>query len=148
MRCTLVWLMPIAFAIVRTLQCVAFAGRSFAVLAITLSRPLGRAAAYPVAGSCRAASLRCRPRIAFLKQIDRTAAKHLDLHLIVDNYGTHKTAEVQAWLAKHSRFKLHFIPTSSSRFNLVERFSAQHFRQRRRTGGSNPRLPRPPQRRS
>jgi hypothetical protein len=41
-------------------------------------------------------------------------AKHLDLHLVLDNYGTHKTAEVKAWLAKHPRFKLHFTPTSVS----------------------------------
>ena len=59
--------------------------------------------------------------IRFLKKIDRTVAKHLDLHLIVDNYTTHKTKEVQAWLERHPRFKLHFIPTSSSWLNLVER---------------------------
>ena len=58
----------------------------------------------------------------FLRKIDRTVAEHLDLHLIVDNYTTHKTKEVQAWLAKHPRFQLHFIPTSSSWLNLVERF--------------------------
>jgi hypothetical protein len=62
----------------------------------------------------------CMPRhrasefIRFLKKIDRVVAKSLDLHLIVDNYKTHKTKEVQAWLAKHPRFKLHFTPTSSS----------------------------------
>jgi transposase len=62
----------------------------------------------------------CLPRhrakefIRFLKTIEGTVAKHLDLHLIVDNYTTHKTKEVEAWLAKHPRFKLHFIPTSSS----------------------------------
>ena len=55
----------------------------------------------------------------------RIGAKHLDLHLIVDNYTTHKTKEVQAWLKKHPRFKLHFIPTSSSWLNLVERSFAQ-----------------------
>jgi transposase len=73
----------------------------------------------------------CLPRhrakefIQFLKKIDRTIAKYLNLHLVVDNYGTHKTKEVQAWLAKHPRFKLHFIPTSSSWLNLVERFFAE-----------------------
>jgi transposase len=73
----------------------------------------------------------CLPRhrakefIRFLKKIDRLVIKHLDLHLIVDNYGTHKTAEVKAWLKKHPRFKLHFIPTSSSWLNLVERFFAE-----------------------
>ena len=73
----------------------------------------------------------CLPRhrakefIRFLKKIDRIVAKHLDLHLIVDNYSTHKTKEVRAWLDKHPRFKMHFIPTSSSWLNLVERFFAE-----------------------
>jgi transposase len=73
----------------------------------------------------------CLPRhrakefIRFLKTIERTVTKHLDLHLIVDNYTTHKTKEAQAWLAKHPRFKLHFTPTSSSWLNLVERFFAE-----------------------
>ena len=58
----------------------------------------------------------------------------LDLHLIVDNYGTHKTPEVNAWLAKHPRFKLHFIPTSSSWLNLVERFFAEITGKRIRRG--------------
>jgi transposase len=72
----------------------------------------------------------CLPRhrakefIRFLKKIDRVA-KHFDRHLIVDNYKTHKTKEVQAWLAKHPRFKLHFTPTSSSWINLVEHFFAE-----------------------
>ena len=46
----------------------------------------------------------------------------VDLHLIVDNYATHKHAEVRAWLAKHPRFHMHFTPTSSSWMNMVERF--------------------------
>ena len=61
-------------------------------------------------------------------------AKHLELHLVVDNYGTHKTAEVQAWLAMHPRFKLHFTPTSCSWLNLVERLFAEITRQRIRRG--------------
>ena len=82
----------------------------------------------------------CLPRhrgkefIAFLKKIDRTVQKHLDLHLIMDNYATHKTPEVKAWLAKHPRFKLHFIPTSSSWLNLVERFFAEITDKRIRRG--------------
>ena len=82
----------------------------------------------------------CLPRhrakefIRFLKKIDRTVAKHLDLHLIVDNYTTHKTKEVQAWLERHPRFKLHFIPTSSSWLNLVERFFAEIIGKRIRRG--------------
>ena len=50
--------------------------------------------------------------------------KVLDLHLVLDNYSTHKTKQVQNWLKRHKRFHLHFIPTSSSWLNLVERFFA------------------------
>lgn len=60
--------------------------------------------------------------LRFLKQIDRETPKELDLHLIVDNYCTHKHEKVRAWLARHPRFHLHFTPTSSSWLNLVERF--------------------------
>jgi transposase len=60
--------------------------------------------------------------LAFLKQIDRETPPELALHLIVDNYATHKHAAVKAWLAKHPRFHLHFTPTGSSWLNLVERF--------------------------
>src|SRR5580704_16939750 len=72
----------------------------------------------------------CLPRhrakefIRFLNKIDTAVDKALDLHLIVDNYSTHKTKQVQNWLKRHKRFKLHFIPTSSSWLNLVERFFA------------------------
>lgn len=62
--------------------------------------------------------------LRFLKQIDREAPKGLDLHLIADNYATHKHPKVKAWLARHPRFKMHFTPTSSSWLNLVERFFA------------------------
>ncbi|MBT2304203.1 transposase, partial [Variovorax paradoxus] len=48
--------------------------------------------------------------------------KHLQLHLIVDNYGTHTHPDVQAWLTKHPRFVMHFTPTSASWLNMVERF--------------------------
>ena len=62
--------------------------------------------------------------LRFLKQIDRETPKHLDLHLIADNYATHKHPNVKAWLDRHPRFKMHFTPTSSSWLNLVERFFA------------------------
>jgi len=52
--------------------------------------------------------------IKFLKKIDRTVPKGSRLHLTLDNYATHKTAAVKAWLEKHKRFKVNFIPTSSS----------------------------------
>jgi transposase len=62
--------------------------------------------------------------LRFLKQLDRDTPKDLELHLIVDNYATHKHANVRAWLARHPRFHLHFTPTGSSWLNLVERFFA------------------------
>lgn len=60
--------------------------------------------------------------LRFLKQIDRETPKDVDIHLIVDNYGTHKHEKVKAWLARRPRFHTHFTPTSSSWMNLVERF--------------------------
>ncbi|MDT4850309.1 IS630 family transposase ISPpu1 [compost metagenome] len=60
--------------------------------------------------------------LAFLKKINRETPKDLQLHLIVDNYATHKHPTVKAWLERHKRFHLHFTPTSSSWLNLVERF--------------------------
>jgi transposase len=71
---------------------------------------------------------KCLPRhrngefLKFLRLIDRTVPKGQQIHLIVDNYSTHKHDNVTAWLAKHPRFQLHFIPTSSSWLNLVERW--------------------------
>ena len=60
--------------------------------------------------------------LRFLKQIDRETPPELDLHLILDNYSTHKEQSVTRWLSKHPRFYVHFTPTSSSWLNLVERF--------------------------
>ncbi len=60
--------------------------------------------------------------IKFLKMIDEETPANYDLHLIVDNYCTHKHAKVKAWLAHHPRFHLHFIPTSSSWLNMIERW--------------------------
>ena len=62
--------------------------------------------------------------LRFLKQIDRETSRDLELHLIADNYATHKHPKVRAWLDKRPRIKLHFTPTSSSWMNLVERFFA------------------------
>ena len=58
----------------------------------------------------------------FLRQIDECIPAELDIHMILDNYGTHKHPKVQGWLAKHRRFHLHFTPTSWSWLNLVERW--------------------------
>lgn len=60
--------------------------------------------------------------LKFLRLIDRETPTHLQLHLIVDNYATHKHPSVQQWLAKHPRFVMHFTPTSASWLNMVERF--------------------------
>jgi transposase len=82
----------------------------------------------------------CQPRhrakefIRFLKRTDQCVQKYLDIHLVLDNYGTHKTARVNAWLAKHPRFHLHFTPTSASWLNLVERFFGEITQKRIRRG--------------
>jgi transposase len=60
--------------------------------------------------------------LTFLKLIDHQTPKNMQLHLVVDNYATHKSPDVHAWLAKHQRFHMHFTPTSSSWLNMVERF--------------------------
>jgi transposase len=60
--------------------------------------------------------------IKFLRMIDEQTPNELDLHLIVDNYATHKHEKVKRWLKRHPRFHVHFIPTSSSWLNIVEGF--------------------------
>ena len=63
--------------------------------------------------------------LSFLRVLDRETPKDLDVHLILDNYGTHKTEKVRAWFAAHPRFHVHFTPTSASWLNLVERLFSQ-----------------------
>lgn len=63
--------------------------------------------------------------LKFLKKIDVEVPDHLDVHLVLDNYSTHKTEGVKRWLLRHPRFQLHFIPTYSSWLNLVERWFAE-----------------------
>jgi transposase len=81
----------------------------------------------------------CRPEhthkdfLVFLTRVERSVAKGLSMHVILDNYGTHKTPEVGAWLRRHPRVHFHFTPTSASWLNLVERlFSELSTRQLRR----------------
>jgi transposase len=62
--------------------------------------------------------------LKFLKQIDKETPKELAVHVIADNYATHKHANVMDWLKKPPRFSMHFTPTGSSWMNLVERFFA------------------------
>src|ERR1700740_1200677 len=82
----------------------------------------------------------CMPRhrhrefLRFLKLIDHRTPTGLDLHLIVDNYPTHKTPAVKRWLKAHPRFHLHFTPSSASWLNMVERFFAEITRKRIRRG--------------
>ena len=82
----------------------------------------------------------CLPRhrhqefLQFLRTINCQTRKGLDLHLIVDNYGTHTHPEVTAWLAKHPRFHMHFTPTSASWLNLVERWFREITEKRIRRG--------------
>ncbi len=82
----------------------------------------------------------CMPRhrnqewIRFLKKIDRETPQGFDLHLIVDNYSTHKHLNVRRWLERHPRFHMHFIPTSSSWLNMVERFFRELTTKRIRRG--------------
>jgi transposase len=63
--------------------------------------------------------------LRFLKTIDNAVPAELDLHLICDNYATHKTPAIHHWLLRHPRFHLHFTPTSASWLNLVERWFAE-----------------------
>jgi transposase len=72
--------------------------------------------------------------VRFLKKIDRETPATLDLHLIVDNYSTHKSPMVKRWLARHQRFHLHFVPTGSSWLNMVERWFGEITRKRIRRG--------------
>jgi len=82
----------------------------------------------------------CLPRhrhqefLKFLKNIDRNTPQNMDIHCIVDNYATHKKQEVKDWLKRHPRFHFHFIPTSSSWLNLVERWFRDITTQRIRRG--------------
>ena len=82
----------------------------------------------------------CYPRhrniefLKFLRTINREVPQGLDVHMILDNYGTHGHPNVTAWLEKHPRFVLHFTPTSASWLNLVERWFGEITRKRIRRG--------------
>jgi transposase len=72
--------------------------------------------------------------LKFLRLLDQSMPAHLELHLIGDNYATHKHAKVQRWLARHPRFHMHFTPTSASWLNMVERFFRDLTQNRLRRG--------------
>ena len=70
----------------------------------------------------------------FLRVIEKAVPEELDVHLVLDNYGTHKTALVHNWLARRERFHLHFTPASASWINLVERWLGEITRKQIRRG--------------
>jgi transposase len=74
-----------------------------------------------VLGQCQSRH-RHQEFLKFLRRLDREFPGDRELHMVLDNYGTHKTPEVESWLKRHRRFVPHFIPTSSSWLNLVERW--------------------------
>jgi transposase len=86
-----------------------------------------------VIGACHARH-RSEEFIRFLSKVDHETPADLALHLIVANYGAHKTAKVKEWLRAHVRFQLHFTPTGSSWLNLVERWFSQITQKRIRRG--------------
>jgi hypothetical protein len=63
--------------------------------------------------------------LRFLNDIDANLPRGLEVHLVMDNYGTHKVSKVRTWLARHPRYHVHFTPTSASWLNLVERLFAE-----------------------
>ena len=77
---------------------------------------------------------RAKEFLAFLKEIDARVPAGLDLHIVMDNYATHKTATVKAWLARRPRYHVHFTPTSASWLNQVERWFAELTRKQLRRG--------------
>jgi transposase len=86
-----------------------------------------------VIGTCMARH-RSKEFVSFLKKIDQETPAALQLHLIVDNYSTHKSPVVKRWLGKHKRFHLHFVPTGSSWLNMVERWFGEISKKRIRRG--------------
>jgi transposase len=72
--------------------------------------------------------------LQFMEEVDRKVPRRLEVHLILDNYGTHKHPNVKAWFEAHPRYHLHFVPTSSSWLNLVERWFAEITRKQIRRG--------------
>jgi transposase len=70
----------------------------------------------------------------FIKQVDAQVPRDLDVHIIMDNYATHKTAAIRAWLARRPHYHVHFTPTSASWINQVERWFAELTRKKLRRG--------------
>ena len=86
-----------------------------------------------VIGQCQRRH-RSQEFLKFLEAVDRQLPTEPEIHLVMDNYGTHKTPKVKRWFARHPRYQLHFTPTSASWLNQVERFFAEITRRRIRRG--------------
>lgn len=86
-----------------------------------------------IVGQCQSRH-RNQEFVRFLDKVDRTIPAGLDIHLVLDNYGTHTHANVQHWLGQHPRYRLHFTPTGASWVNLVERFFSEITERRIRRG--------------
>ena len=86
-----------------------------------------------VIGSCKSRH-RHEEFLEFMAEVDRKVPRRREIHIVLDNYGTHKHPEVKGWFAAHPRYYLHFVPTSSSWLNLVERWFAEITRKEIRRG--------------
>ena len=86
------------------------------------------------ASSASATGHRAREFLDFLKEIDAQVPEGLDIHIVMDNYATHKTAAVKAWLARRAHWHIHFTPTSASWINQVERWFAELTRKQLQCG--------------
>jgi len=86
-----------------------------------------------VIGQCQRRH-RSQEFLKFLQEVDGQLSAEPEVHLVMDNYGTHKTPKVKRWFARHPRYHLHFTPTSASWLNQVERFFAEITRRRIRRG--------------
>jgi transposase len=86
-----------------------------------------------VIGKCQRRH-RAREFLKFLEEVEAQLPTEPEVHLVMDNYGTHKTPQVKRWFARHPRYHLHFTPTSASWLNQVERFFAEITRRRIRRG--------------
>ena len=86
------------------------------------------------ASSASATGHRAREFLDFLKEIDAQVPEGLDIHIVMDNYATHKTAAVKAWLARRAHWHIHFTPTSASWINQVERWFAELTRKQLQRG--------------
>jgi hypothetical protein len=77
---------------------------------------------------------KCQPFLSFLRAIEKAVPQDRDIHLIMDNYGTHRTPKVRDWLARRPHWRVHSTPTSASWLNPVERFFAEITNKRIRRG--------------